>query len=178
MTEAKLFSPWKLITGIMYAVPEYLEKAKAQLIEQYGPVDLESQSIPFDQSPYYADQFERPVKRRLVSFEPLVDPASLSGIKLETNQREKQMKEEAGGGVRVINLDPGILSASSLIMATAKDFAHRIPLQKGIYAHLELMFGKNDIRTLPWTYPDFRDSRYHSFLLEARRIYLARLRSN
>lgn len=176
MTEANSFSSWKLVTGIMYASPEYLDKAKIQLIEQYGPIDLESLSFIFDQSPYYADQFENSVERKMVSFEHLVDPASLSGIKLETNRWEKRMKEEAGGGIRVINLDPGILSASSLIMATAKDFAHRVPLQNGIYAHLELMFGKNDVRTLPWTYPDFKDTRYHSFLLEVRSIYLAQLR--
>lgn len=177
MTETKPFTPWKLITGIMYASNEYLDQAKVKLIEQYGPIDRESRSFIFDQSPYYAEQFESRVKRILVSFEHLVDPASLSDIKVETNRREKEMKEKGGGGIRVINLDPGILSASSLIMATAKDFAHRVPLQKGIYAHLELMFGKNDIRTLPWTYPDFKDSRYHSFLLDVRRIYLAQLRS-
>ncbi len=177
MTEAKPFTPWKLITAIMYASTDYLDNARVQLIEQYGPIDRESRTFIFDQSPYYEEQFEGRVKRLLVSFEHLVDPASLSDIKLETNWREKEMKEKEGVGIRVINLDPGILSASSLIMATAKDFAHRIPLQKGIYAHLELMFGKNDIRTLPWTYPDFKDSRYHSFLLETRRIYLAQLRS-
>jgi hypothetical protein len=177
MTEAKPFIPWKLIIGIMYASKEYLDQTKVQLIEQYGLIDRESQSFIFDQSPYYAEQFESRVKRLLVSFEHLVDPASLSDIKLETNRREREMKEEGEGGVRVINLDPGILSASSLIMATAKDFAHRVPLQNGIYAHLELIFGKNDIRTLPWTYPDFKDSRYHSFLLETRCIYLAQLRS-
>jgi hypothetical protein len=76
-----------------------------------------------------------------------------------------------------VNLDPGYMTASALIMATAKDFSHRIPLQKGIYAHLELLFGKNDVKTLSWTYPDYRTEEYHRYFLEVRKIYLKQIKS-
>jgi len=62
-------------------------------------------------------------------------------------------------------------------MATAKDFAHRIPLQHGIYAHLELLFSKKGVKVLDWTYPDFRSEEYQSFFREARKIYLEQLKS-
>ncbi|MFO7866637.1 MAG: DUF4416 family protein [Candidatus Aminicenantes bacterium] len=178
MAEAKRFSPWKLIAGIMCAQEEFMEAAKVMLMEKYGAVDLQSRAFTFDQSPYYEEQFGDEVKRLLVSFENLVNPADLSDIKLATNRMEDEMRKKAGSERRVINLDPGILSASSLIMATAKDFAHRVPLQKGIYAHLELMFGRGDVRPLPWTYPDFKERRYHPFLLETRRRLLSRLRNS
>ena len=62
-------------------------------------------------------------------------------------------------------------------MATAKDFAHRVPLQHGIYAHLELLFGKKMIRTLDWTYPDYKTEEYQKFFLAVRKIYLEQVKS-
>jgi hypothetical protein len=59
----------------------------------------------------------------------------------------------------------------------APDFSHRIPLRKGIYAHLELLFGKKEAKTLMWTYPDFRTEEYQRFFLEVRKIYLAQLKT-
>jgi hypothetical protein len=58
-------------------------------------------------------------------------------------------------------------------MATAKDFAHRVPLDGGIYAHLELLFTKSGIRTLDWTYPDMRREVSGEFFREVRRAYLS-----
>ncbi len=104
-------------------------------------------------------------------------PENLSEIKIRTNELEEELKLESGTSQRIINLDPGFLSASSLFMATAKDFAHRVPLQHGIYAHLELQFGKNEIRTLEWTYSDFKTESYRDFFLAVRKIYLEQLKA-
>jgi hypothetical protein len=78
---------------------------------------------------------------------------------------------------RIVNIDPGILTASALIMATAKDFAHRVPLRQGIYAHLELLFSRNAVKLLPWTYPDFKKEGYQRFFIETREAYLRQLRA-
>ncbi len=66
------------------------------------------------------------------------------------------VRQERGVTGRPVNIDPGYLTASALVMATAKDFAHRIPLAGGIYAHLEFLFTRTGVRTLDWTYPDLR----------------------
>jgi len=102
---------------------------------------------------------------------------SFSEIKIRTNELEEELKQEYETPQRIINLDPGYLTAASLIMATAKDFARRIPLQHGIYAHLEFLFGKNEIRTLAWTYPDYKTEDYQNFFLAVRKIYLEQLKS-
>ena len=75
-----------------------------------------------------------------------------------------------------MNLDPGILTSSALIMATTKNFAHRVPLSGGIYAHLEFLFTKTGVKTLDWTYPDFRGQGYQDFFLNVRKIYLDQFR--
>jgi hypothetical protein len=60
-------------------------------------------------------------------------------------------------------------------MATAKNFAHRVPLSGGIYAHLELLFTKTGVKTLDWTYPDFRTEQYWRFFVNVRKSYLDRI---
>ena len=116
------------------------------------------------------------LKRKFISFAKIVAPENLSEIKIQTNILEEEIKKEFESVKRIVNLDPGYLTASALIIATAKDFSHRIPLQKGIFAHLELLFGRNEVNALSWTYPDFRTEEYQQFFLEVRKIYLQQLR--
>lgn len=113
-----------------------------------------------------------------MAFARLVMPERLAGIKLQTNGLEDRIREDAAMPGRAVNIDPGILTASALIMATAKDFTHRIPLAHGIYAHLELLFTRTDLRFLDWTYPDFRQDSYRRFFLDLRKLYLEQLRGS
>jgi hypothetical protein len=61
-------------------------------------------------------------------------------------------------------------------MATTKNYSHRVPLKKGIYAHLEFLFKKNDIKHLEWTYPDLRKNEWKEEFLSIRRLYLKQLK--
>jgi hypothetical protein len=116
------------------------------------------------------------LRRLFLSFSRLVPPESLSDIKVRTNVLEEEMKKSFSRESRVVNIDPGTLTASALIMATAKDFAHRVPLRQGIYAHLELLFSRTAVKLLPWTYPDLRQEGYQSFFWDARQAYLRQLK--
>ncbi len=107
-----------------------------------------------------------------LAFRDLICPDRLSDIKIETNAIEEELREKTGAGRRTVNLDPGILTGAALFMATTKDFAHRPPLQKGIYAHLELLFTKTGVKRLEWTYPDFRTDEHLPFFLSVRKGYL------
>jgi hypothetical protein len=133
--------------------------------------------MDFKFTDYYEKQMGEGLRRKFVSFAEIVPPEKLSEAKIQTNALEEEIKKVFGSVKRIVNLDPGYMTASALIMATAKDFSHRIPLKKGIYAHLELLFGKNEVKTLNWTYPDYRTEEYQRFFLEVRKIYLKQLRS-
>ena len=176
MAEAEPFSPVKLICGIISSRPHSAQAAKGKLVQLYGPIDSESPSFLFDYTDYYDEQMGSPLERKFFSFQQLLSPERLSEIKLQTNKLEEDIRQELEENLRVVNIDPGFLNASSLIMATVKNFAHRIPLRAGIYAHLELLFGKDHVRTLKWTYPDFEKEEYHDYFLEVRKIYLAQLK--
>lgn len=175
MVEAEPFSPVKLICGIISSQGEGFRRAEEMLVHLYGPIDLISPLVKFDFTDYYEKQMGKNLKRKILSFTRLISPESLSEIKLQTNELEEEIRREMKASQRVVNLDPGYLTPSALIMATAKNFAHRIPLQHGIYAHLELLFTKKEARTLSWTYPDYKTEEYQRFFMEVRKIYLSQL---
>jgi hypothetical protein len=176
MAVPKPFRPAKLVAGVIFAREIFLEKSEEELKNLFGAVDMKSQVFPFDLTNYYEEQMGTNLKRIFLSFAELVPPESLSEMKTRTNALEEKIRRDSGENFRVVNIDPGILTASSLIMATTKDFSHRIPLAGGIYAHLEFLFAKDSIRVLDWTYPDFKREGCRKFFLETRRIYLAQLK--
>lgn len=176
MTEAQPFSPVKLICGIISSEERFFKKAEEHLIQLYGSMDHQSPLFEFNFTDYYEEQMGKNLKRKFLSFADLISPEKLSEIKLRTNKLEEEIKKEMKTSFRAVNLDPGYLSLSALIMATAKDFAHRIPLQQGIYAHLELLISKKGVRSLDWTYPDFKTEAYQNFFMEVRSTYLSQLK--
>ncbi len=74
-------------------------------------------------------------------------------------------------GRRTVNIDPGILSLERFVLATGKNFTHRIYLGQGIYADLTLIYHRGAFQTLPWTYPDYADAPLQRFLLAVRAKY-------
>lgn len=178
MAEPKPFSAVKLICGIIASDTQVFSRGEKALVQIFGQSDAISPLFAFDFTDYYEKQMGKNLRRQFLSFLRLIRPERISEIKLQTNRLEKELKAEFQSDHRIINLDPGYITPSALIITTTKDFSHRVPLQKGIYAHLELLFGKNNVRPLSWTYPDFKSERYHVFFLKARKIYLEQIKRN
>jgi hypothetical protein len=176
MAQPEAFAPVKLVCGVIAGDPSLYERARRLLVERHGPVDIESAAFGFDLTDYYDKEMGPGLTRRFMSFGRLIEPERLADIKVETNGLEERVRVESGKALRAVNLDPGYLTASALVMATAKDFSHRIPLARGIYAHLEFLFTKTDVRSLDWTYPDMRRDGCKRFFLDLRAVYLGQLR--
>ena len=176
MAEVKPFTPAKLIIGIISSLDAAIGRTEEAVTASYGPVDLKSSAFPFDQTDYYDKQMGPGLRRMFLGFSGLIPPESLSSIKVHTNALEEELRKSFARAERIVNIDPGILTASALIMATTKNFAHRIPLSQGIYAHLELLFSGKAVKLLPWTYPDFEQEGYQRYFLEARQVYLLQLK--
>ncbi len=105
--------------------------------------------------------------------ERLVEQDALVEVKLVTQRLEAATMKE---GRRTVNIDPGILTAERLVLATGKNFTHRIYLGHGVFADLTLVFRKGSFVALPWTYPDYASEESISLWNAARRSYLVRLR--
>jgi hypothetical protein len=164
----------KLFVGLLAREFSWLEEARGELSRAFGPIDLASEVIPFTWTGYYAAEMGVDLKRQFFSFERLIDPGEIASIKRRTNEIEEEFaKRIAGGPARPVNLDPGYLDLSKLVLATTKDFAHRIYLEGGIYAEVTLQYHCGRWEALPWTYPDYRSDAYSAFFVALRALFAA-----
>lgn len=147
-----------------------MDRAERMLAEQYGRVDLRSSDWPFEHTDYYRDELGEHILRRFVCFENLILPDQIAPIKSATNDMERRVCDELGlpGDRRPVNLDPGYMSLSKLVLATTKDYAHRIYLGGGIYAEVTLHYESGGWRAWPWTYRDYAADTYHAFFGQMR----------
>lgn len=169
----KEFQKVQFFSGIIYRDIKIFEIVKNKLIQLFSPIDIETDEIHFDFTTYYNQEMGSPLFRRFIGFEELILPQQLSDIKLLTNSIENDFAPE---GNRSINLDPGYLSEANVIIATTKNYYHRIPLEKGIYAHMEYVIKGKKIYPLEWTYPDFKSEMYLEFFNQLKQIYKSKLR--
>jgi len=168
--------PAKLLVGFFLTDQQIAGTLMERLEAHFGPVDLVSRWLPFDYTDYYTREMGTPLYRRMVAFKRLVDQEALPDIKLLTNALETEFTRK--GGARVVNIDPGYLLLERLVLATGKNFSHRIYLRRGIYADLTLMYRKGQFQSLPWTYPDYKDEHLQDFLLKVRNKYALDLKTD
>jgi hypothetical protein len=110
--------------------------------------------------------------RYWLSFSGLMDPGRLPEIKRKAIELEQAWSKNSPTLVeRPINLDPGLLMRGRLVLATTKDFSHRLYLGQGIYGEVTAQFKKNKVISQAWTYPDIAAGHYDDFLIQARQSY-------
>ena len=159
----------KLIIGIIYKNYDILEFTRRKITKKFGKVDIKSPVFDFIYTRYYEEQMGCGLKKVFFSFFKLINPDKISDIKLYTNKIETKLSKNKK--IRAVNLDPGYISESKLILATTKNYSHRIYQQKGIYAEIALVYRNNLYEDMPWTYPDYKTKAYKDFFLKARRVY-------
>lgn len=173
MAQTQAPYPVKPILGILSRRPQHLDRAVERVAERWGTPDLTSPDLDFGFTDYYTPAMGPHLKRRLCAFARLADPGELAETKLWTNDLEARIAEEVDDDYpRPVNLDPGYLNDSKLVLATAKDYSHRLYLGRGIYAEVTLVYEDGAWRPQPWTYADYRTAAYIEFFTEARRRYL------
>jgi hypothetical protein len=166
--------PVKLVIGAVTAEKTLLLEVAGQLERLFGPLDIVSAWMPFDRTDYYAAEMGPLLWRRMMAFKRLVDPGRLAAVKIATNELEGRWAE---AGRRRVNLDPGILSRERFVLATGKNFSHRIYLGDGIWGDLTLIFHLGGFDPLPWTYPDYAAPEMRAFLALIRKKYVVDLKA-
>ncbi|MFH1146364.1 MAG: DUF4416 family protein [Pseudomonadota bacterium] len=162
------------MASIIAASAGSLDEVMGLMAGSWGEIDFASAIMDFDQTDYYNAEMGSPLIRRFVSFEQLLDPGLLPEVKHGANRVEEELKVE---GRRSVNIDPGYITAERLVLATGKNYTHRIYLAGGIYADLTLIYTKGRFEVLPWTYPDYGSERVRTVFAQIRRKYLFQLNS-
>ena len=173
MSEPRQAEDVKLISSLFSSQASLINNVISELEEIFGPADWRSPELLFDRTTYYAKEMGWPLHRRFISFKRLIRPEEIVEIKLATNKVEARHSQE---GKRRINIDPGYISLERLVLATGKNYTHRIYLGKGIYADLTLIFHQGCFRALGWTYKDYADPNIMNYFRDVRERYKVQIR--
>ena len=168
--------PVKLFVGMLAARTDLFKAAQMEMSERFGPIDAVGEVVTFDFTDYYAEEMGPGLLRKFVGFERLINPKELASAKLFTNELEEKMCERFESDRRIVNLDPGYVSLAKVVLATTKDYSHRIYLGDGIFAEVTLHFSNGCFNPWPWTYPDYQSETYHRFFQSIRQQYLEALK--
>ena len=143
----------RIFVGILFNHQTGQDEILARLENIFGILEEVSELLDFDYTRYYEREMGRDLKRCFACFRHLHDTSRLVDAKLECIELEREYSE---AGMRRINVDPGYVGLSKLVLASTKDFSHRIYVGRGIYEEITLIYRQGTFTPLQWTYPDYK----------------------
>jgi hypothetical protein len=154
----------KIISGLLYPKddPGLRDWAAGRLSERFGEIERTGGPFDFGYTDYYGG-ISPNLARYFISFRGLGRAGCLVGWKEFAIEIEAESAPASGAGRRV-NVDPGYVDGARLVLASTKDNAHRIYLDRGIYAEVTLCRRKSGWESFSYTFPDFRSGAYDAFL--------------
>jgi hypothetical protein len=170
-------SPVLLLLAAFSRYEAALAWAARRAADDWGPPALQSPAFDFTETDYYQATMGPGLRKRFFAFNRPLDPAELANLKLLTNQWEQDYAAAAGHAEpRPLNLDPGYLTLGKLVLASTKDFAHRIYLRDGIYAEVTLHYKHHRWQHHEYTFADYRRDDYQRFFSQCRELLHCRQR--
>jgi len=164
--------PVKYISAITFSDEVMLAEAINGLQQELGDCDCETSVFAFEHSRYYEKEMGPQLSKKFISFQTLDKVDLLVNRKLFAIKLEKKF---AVDGKRRVNIDPAYLELAKLVVATTKNYDHRIYLGDGIYGDLQLRYRGGKFVANDWTYPDYRSAIFTHFIEEVRNIYFNQL---
>jgi len=168
MGRSRKHIPVKLIAGLISNKTRETKLAERLLEKKFGNIDGVFGPADFSCTSYYENEFGKKLKRKFLSFKRLIPLEKQYKIKLYTNALEKKLSRS---GVRLVNIDPGYVSLTKLVLFTTKPRSHRIYIANGVCVEAELMFSDESFRPLNWAYPDYKTKDYLDFFNSVREKY-------
>ena len=165
----------KYFVGLLAAERQSLAPVRKELEEIFGPIDGETDLMPWTVSTFYEPEMGSALRRGFASFAALRSPAELAGLKRRTQAIEEKYRSPLSGG-RQVNLDPGYVDLFKAVLASTKNASQRIYLDSGIYAEATLFYFAGEFHGLPYSYPDYLWPETLAFMTRLRAGYLEQLR--
>jgi len=168
----------KLIAAVMVNDPDLFDPIRQEMESVFGPIDLESAPYSFSFTDYYGEEMGGGLLKRIVSFARLTDKEALAAAKWRTNEMEDRYATGPGEERRrSVNIDPGYVSDAKLVLASTKNFSHRLYIGQGIFAEVTMRYlRKAGFTPLEWTYPDYQTGPVLSFFERVRERYMEQLK--
>ncbi|RME10711.1 MAG: DUF4416 family protein [Aquificota bacterium] len=121
---------------------------------------------------YYGREMGDGLLKRFFSLSGLMKKEELRDFKLWAMRREE---EYSCHGRRGLNIDPGYVDESHLVLASSKRRGGRLYLGGSVYAEIEYLYLYGNFRPLYWTYGDYRDKGVREFFEGVREDFLRQL---
>jgi hypothetical protein len=164
--------PVKLICGVLYTRDFNLQLLDTLLIEKLGPIESKSEPFEFKFTDYYRSEMGGNLNKQFYAFEQLVLPDMLPDIKHATIAIESSLGRD---GHRTVNLDPGYIEESKLVLASTKNFSHRLYLRDNIWAEVTMRYARGKFIFHDWTYPDYGQDLAIEYFAQVRERYKQQL---
>jgi hypothetical protein len=167
--------PVKYFCALTFADGDHYRESVAHLVQRYGSIEFQTAPAAFSHTAYYAAEMGDDLRKAFVCFEKLYPIDCFVDYKLLSLRLETRY---AVHGKRTVNIDPGYLELAKLVLASTKNFDHRVYLGQKIYGDVQLRFRGGKFVANEWTYPDYRQQASLDFFARVRRAYLNQLREN
>ena len=160
----------KQFVVVLSSHDERHEAAPAELESLFGAIEHVTKPHQWNFSPKYTDELGPGIRRSFVVLKSLKSADALAEWKHATNALEARWARHSAR--RVVNLDPGYVDGSNVILASTKHYANRVYLRDGIYADLTLFYDGERYQPFPQTLPDYKTRSAVRFLMRLRMRYL------
>lgn len=162
-----------LFIGMIYADSAIVPPAVHMLKDEYGELLMEGPAVLWNSSDYYREEMGWPLSRKFIFFKNLIDPGILADVKNRTNEMEDAL---SANGKRQINIDPGYLTLAKIVLASTKNYVHRIYLKKGIYGEVTLYYQNGTFNPHLFTYRDYNEGSTLEIFMQARALFRKELK--
>ncbi|NPA58574.1 MAG: DUF4416 family protein [Aquificae bacterium] len=141
--------------ALMWKDRERLIPVERAVQEAFYPFSFQSGEFTPPFSSYYHREFGKPLLKKFVITQGLIEKTEIVSIKKKTVQLEGTFAE---GGNRTVNIDPFYIDIDQLVVSTAKFRGNRIYAGEGVYLELELFYHHRSFRPFVWTYRDYEEN--------------------
>lgn len=153
--------------------PVDIERVKGVIESLLGPEILKTEIFPFTHTDYYDSKMFLPLYKYFASYNIIETPANLALYKRILVDVEKAFSKN---NKRTINIDIGYLALEKIVVASTKNFSHRIYLRDGVYGDLQFIRFNNTYKPLDWTFPDYKQNFVLKFFESMRNFLLEQIK--
>ena len=156
--------------ALMFSERELYDLAINRIREKYGEIMGVGPIFKVsDFTDYYEKEFGKDLQKQFFVMKEPVDLQNFARVKIWSNELETETaKSDSGRLVRTIDLDPGYLEPSKLVLYSTKNFSHRVFVTDGIFGEVTMIYEHGKFKFLPWTYPDYSSDENVKFLMVMR----------
>jgi len=170
MGKIRRHPPVKIIIACTRITGYDMEDLHGVLEKKLSAIESISGTFDFSQfTDYYAREMGLSLEKDFLVFTKPEKPEILPSLKLWANEIEQKYARK---GQRIINLDPGYICDARLVLATTKNYTHRIYLNSGIFGDVHLIYQNHTFNPQPWTYPDYKQPEVIAFFNTVRENYM------